>query len=59
MSFLLSRRSLLGGTAATLALGASSTARAAGVTIGIVYVGPRDDFGWTRLTKLVAAQKRT
>ena len=49
MSFLLSRRSLLQGTAATLAVGTSGrVARAAGVTIGIVYVGPRDDFGWNQ-----------
>jgi basic membrane protein A len=48
MSFLLSRRSLLQATAA-LAVGASGrVARAAGVTIGIVYVGPRDDFGWNQ-----------
>jgi simple sugar transport system substrate-binding protein len=46
----LSRRTLLKGTAASLAaVGASSRiARAAGVTIGIVYVGPRDDFGWNQ-----------
>src|SRR6201994_3456259 len=49
-SMMLSRRSLLQGTAASmLATGASSRiARAAGVTIGIVYVGPRDDFGWNQ-----------
>jgi basic membrane protein A and related proteins len=46
----LSRRTLLQGTAASvLATGASGRiARAAGVTIGIVYVGPRDDFGWNQ-----------
>ena len=47
---ILSRRTLLQGTAASiLATGASSRiARAADVTIGIVYVGPRDDFGWNQ-----------
>src|SRR5205085_1927423 len=46
----LSRRSLLKGTAASLVAASASgrIARAAGVTIGIVYVGPRDDFGWNQ-----------
>jgi basic membrane protein A len=49
MTFLLSRRSVLKGTAAMVATGASGgIARAADVTIGIVYVGPRDDFGWNQ-----------
>ena len=49
MTFPLSRRSVLKGTAAMVATGASGgIARAAGVTIGIVYVGPRDDFGWNQ-----------
>jgi basic membrane protein A and related proteins len=49
MTFPLSRRSVLKGTAAMLATGASGgIARAADVTIGIVYVGPRDDFGWNQ-----------
>jgi basic membrane protein A and related proteins len=49
MKFPLSRRSVLKGTAAMLATGASGgIARAADVTIGIVYVGPRDDFGWNQ-----------
>src|SRR5947209_10966057 len=45
-----SRRTLLKGSAAALlATGASGRiARAAGVTIGIVYVGPRDDYGWNQ-----------
>jgi simple sugar transport system substrate-binding protein len=46
----INRRRFLQGSAASLAAtGASSRiARAAGVTIGIVYVGPRDDFGWNQ-----------
>ena len=44
------RRALLQGSAATLLASAAGTgiARAADVTIGIVYVGPRDDFGWNQ-----------
>jgi simple sugar transport system substrate-binding protein len=44
------RRTFLQGSAASLlATGAGAgIARAAGVTIGIVYVGPRDDFGWNQ-----------
>ncbi len=46
----LSRRRFLKGTAGGI-LAAGSGARlaqAANVTIGIVYVGPRDDFGWNQ-----------
>jgi basic membrane protein A and related proteins len=47
-----SRRSLLQGTAASaavLSLGLPELALAQGnVTIGIVYVGPKDDFGWNQ-----------
>jgi simple sugar transport system substrate-binding protein len=47
-----SRRSFLQGAAAgtaAAALGFPSLARAqSGVTIGIVYVGPKDDFGWNQ-----------
>ncbi len=45
-----SRRSFLQGTAAGLVAGATGirSAAAADVTIGIVYVGPRDDFGWNQ-----------
>ena len=52
----LSRRTLLKGTAASLvAAGASGrTALAAGVTLGIVYVGPRDDFGWNQAHAVAA-----
>src|SRR5882762_10047399 len=44
------RRTFLQGSAASLlATGTGAgAARAAGVTIGIVYVGPRDDFGWNQ-----------
>jgi simple sugar transport system substrate-binding protein len=47
---ILSRRTLLQGTAASILATGPSTriARAADVTIGIVYVGPRDDFGWNQ-----------
>src|ERR1700756_3378437 len=45
-----SRRTFLQGTAAGLVAAGSSSrlAHAADVTIGIVYVGPRDDFGWNQ-----------
>ena len=48
----LSRRSVLkagaaGFAASTLPMGLTP-AFAAGVTIGVVYVGPRDDFGWNQ-----------
>ncbi len=47
---ILSRRRFLKGTAAGLVAAGSGArmAEAAGVTIGIVYVGPRDDFGWNQ-----------
>jgi basic membrane protein A and related proteins len=46
----LSRRRFLKGTAAGLVAAGSGArmAEAANVTIGIVYVGPRDDFGWNQ-----------
>jgi basic membrane protein A and related proteins len=54
---LLSRRTFLTVTAAGLA-GSGSLARAAraagDVTIGIVYVGPRDDFGWNQAHAVAA-----
>ncbi len=57
--FQLSRRGFMKGTAATgLALAASPSfilpARAAALTIGIVYVGPRDDFGWNQAHAVAA-----
>ncbi len=59
--FTVSRRKLLQGGAALGAFGLASSAmpinfaRAGGLTIGIVYVGPRDDFGWNQ-AHAVAAQ---
>src|SRR5436305_8848111 len=46
----ISRRTYLQGTAACLVASTSWShlAQAANVTIGIVYVGPRDDFGWNQ-----------
>src|SRR5712692_9209860 len=46
----ISRRKFLHSTAAGLVAAGSSTrlAYAADITIGIVYVGPRDDFGWNQ-----------
>lgn len=49
----LSRRALLKAGAAGLAstalpLGALRSANAADVVVGVVYVGPRDDFGWNQ-----------
>jgi simple sugar transport system substrate-binding protein len=53
----LDRRTLLkAGAASLLATGtAGRAAHAAGVTIGIVYVGPRDDFGWNQAHAVAAA----
>src|SRR5271170_790832 len=44
------RRTFLKASAASVVAAGSAgrAARAAGVTIGIVYVGPRDDFGWNQ-----------
>ncbi|HEX4407476.1 MAG TPA: BMP family ABC transporter substrate-binding protein [Xanthobacteraceae bacterium] len=52
----LDRRTLLkAGAASLLATGtAERSAHAAGVTIGIVYVGPRDDFGWNQAHAVAA-----
>jgi basic membrane protein A and related proteins len=51
------RRTFLKASAASVVAAGSAgrAARAAGVTIGIVYVGPRDDFGWNQ-AHAVAAQ---
>ncbi|MBO6781834.1 MAG: BMP family ABC transporter substrate-binding protein [Alphaproteobacteria bacterium] len=50
--FKLNRRAFLktaaAGAAGAGALGLPTMASAAGLTIGIVYVGPRDDFGWNQ-----------
>ncbi len=56
-SFKVSRRALLQGSASVVALGALPAARAfaAGeVVVGIVYVGPRDDFGWNQAHAVAA-----
>jgi simple sugar transport system substrate-binding protein len=45
----LTRRAFLGGSAAgMLALANALPARAADTTVGFIYVGPRDDFGWNQ-----------
>lgn len=53
------RRSLLAGSAAAFGLGASGMLRAAvaaePLAIGIVYVGPRGDFGWNQAHAVGAA----
>jgi basic membrane protein A and related proteins len=49
------RRGLLrGAAAATLALSGLPQARAAGTTVGFIYVGPRDDFGWNQAHAVAA-----
>jgi basic membrane protein A and related proteins len=52
----LNRRHFLQGTAAAAIAGTSGIrlAQAADVTIGIVYVGPRDDFGWNQAHAVAA-----
>ena len=56
---LLSRRTLLKSAAAGLltapVLGIEGAA-AAGLTIGIIYVGPRDDFGWNQAHAVAAVE---
>ena len=44
------RRRFMGATAAGLTLAAApfSMARAAGAVIGVIYVGPKDDYGWNQ-----------
>jgi basic membrane protein A len=46
----LSRRTFLGGAAASpfVLSGLGAPAQAAGLTIGIIYVGPRADYGWNQ-----------
>ncbi|MGF1657913.1 MAG: BMP family ABC transporter substrate-binding protein [Rubrimonas sp.] len=45
----LSRRGFLGASASAAALAAAGLpARAAGLTVGFIYVGPRDDFGYNQ-----------
>jgi basic membrane protein A len=56
-SFKLTRRGFLGGTAATsLLLASGLRAHAATpLTIGMIYVGPRDDYGWNQAHAVGAA----
>src|ERR1700734_1681159 len=55
------RRTLLKAGAASVVASGSMTglARAAGVTIGIVYVGPRDDFGWNQAHAVAAKELKS
>jgi basic membrane protein A and related proteins len=55
------RRTLLkAGAASVVASGSmAGLARAAGVTIGIVYVGPRDDFGWNQAHAVAAKELKS
>ncbi|MDB5582264.1 MAG: Purine-binding protein precursor, partial [Bradyrhizobium sp.] len=52
----LNRRHFLQGTAAAALAGTTGIrlAQAADVTIGIVYVGPRDDYGWNQAHAVAA-----
>src|ERR1700693_2754371 len=54
----LSRRALLGGSAALAGVGMTGfidcAAAAESLTLGIVYVGPRDDFGWNQAHAVAA-----
>src|SRR5271154_783164 len=52
----ITRRGFLGGVGgAALALSSISTARADGKTIGFIYVGSKDDFGWNQSHAVAAA----
>ena len=52
----ITRRGFLGGVGgAALALGSISAARAAGATIGFIYVGSKDDYGWNQSHAVAAA----
>ena len=57
----ISRRTFLNSTAAGLIAAGASTrlAQAANVTIGIVYVGPRDDFGWNQAHAVAVKSLKT
>ena len=59
--FTFDRRTLLKATAASLVTTGSTArmAQAAGATIGIVYVGPRDDFGWNQAHAVAAKALKT
>ena len=52
----MTRRGFLGGAGgAALAFGCVSTARAANTTIGFIYVGSKDDYGWNQSHAVAAA----
>ena len=60
----ISRRSLLraagmGAAGAAFGLGATGNAFAADLTVGLVYVGARDDFGWNQAHAVAAAALKT
>lgn len=51
------RRRFLGAAAAGLAAGSlprAASAQSKGVTVGIIYVGPRDDYGWNQAHAVAA-----
>jgi simple sugar transport system substrate-binding protein len=53
----LTRRHLLAAAAGGLALGTwsqAAQAQAKGVTVGLIYVGPRDDYGWNQAHAVAA-----
>ncbi|MGA2043808.1 MAG: BMP family ABC transporter substrate-binding protein, partial [Roseiarcus sp.] len=55
MTFTTSRRQFLGSAAAG-ALALAGGARAAGaVTVGFIYVGSKDDYGWNQSHAVAAA----
>src|SRR5260221_7650220 len=56
----ITRRGVLGGTAASIMVASQMPASAADTVVGFVYVGPRDDFGWNQAHAVAAAAlKRT
>ena len=56
----LSRRAFLGGAAASpfVLSGVSGPASAANITVGIVYVGSRADYGWNQAHAVAATGAR-
>ncbi len=59
--FTMNRRTFLKTSAASVVASgtAANIARAAEAIIGIVYVGPRDDFGWNQAHAVAAAALKT
>jgi basic membrane protein A and related proteins len=53
------RTSALGGAALGLGLGATRPALAAETIVGVVYVGPRDDFGWNQAHAVAIANLKS